>query len=130
MPRKRQGGLLGRLSERFTDPRKVEGSIDPETRLIDPTNAMLLRNVSVGEVGMERTEGAGGGELVIAIELKGTINTTGEEVNSLVLASPDAAALLLAQVTGLARSGRTGPEFEHALAARMEEALGEATGGG
>jgi hypothetical protein len=118
--RKRSGGLLGKISGQFTNAGKIGGSIDPSTRLIDPKDAMLLGNVSVAEMGMERD---GGGELVIAIELRGKINTTGKEVNPLVLASPDGAALLVAQIIGLVRNGRTGPEFDHALAARMEEAI-------
>jgi hypothetical protein len=120
--RKRSGGLLGKLSERFTPPGRVGGSIDPATRLIDPTDALLLEQVAVAEVGMEKQEGAG--TVVIAIELKGKVNTAGNAVNSLVLATPDAAALLVAQIIGLAHDGRTGPEFDHLLAERMSEALG------
>lgn len=120
--RRRKGGLLGRLSRSFSNPAEIGGSIDPATRLIDPKDAMNLRNVAVAEVGMER--GEKGGELVVAIEVRGNINTTGKEVNPLILASPDGAALLVAQIIGLARSSRVGPEFDHALAARMEEAIG------
>lgn len=119
--RRRSGGLLGKLSERFTDPKKVGGSIDPQTRTIDPKLAVLLREVAVAEVGMERKDG---GELVFAIELKGVVNTVGEDANVLILASPDAAALLVAQITALARGGRIGPEFDHCLVGRMEEAIG------
>lgn len=119
--RKRKGGLLGSLSERFTDPHRAGGSIDQATRLIEPERAVLLERVGVGEVGMERD---GRGELVIAIEVAGKINTTDEEGNFLLLATPDAAALLVAQTIGLARRGRVGPEFEEALENRMKEAAG------
>lgn len=120
--RKRSGGLLGTLSNRFTDARQVGGSIDPATRLIDPTDAMILENVAIAETGMERENG--NGEVVLALELKGKINTTGTPANPLVLMSPDGAALLIAQIIGLARNSRMGPELDHLLATRMEEALG------
>jgi hypothetical protein len=113
--------LLGKLSERFSDPKKVGGSIDKTTGLIDPTRAILLQEVAVAEVGMERADK---GEGVFAIELTGVINTVGEPANVLVLASPDSAALLLAQITAVARGGRIGPEFDHCLVGRMEEAIG------
>jgi len=119
--RKRRGGLLGALSKRFSDPRQVGGSIDDATRIIDPKDAMILKEVAVAEVGMER-EGEGG-ELVIAIEVRGTINTTGEQANPLILTSPDGAALLISQIIALAQSGRTGPELDHALVERMKEAI-------
>lgn len=119
--RRRSGGLLGRLSEHFTEPKKVGGSIDRETRLVDPERAILLQEVAVAEVGMERADK---GEGVFAIELRGVINVVGEPANVLVLASPDLAAVLIAQVTALARGGRIGAEFDHCLAGRMEEAIG------
>lgn len=123
--RRRQGGLvgkLGRLSGRPTEPQRVGGSIDPQTRTIDPTRALLLQEVGVAEVGMERADK---GEGVFGIELRGTINVAGEEARILVLAPPDIAALLVAQVTGLARGGRLGPEFDHCLLGRFEEAIGD-----
>lgn len=113
--------MLGRLSATFSDPHVAGGSIDATTRLIDPERAVLLERVAVGEVGMERD---GKGELVMAIEVAGKINTTDEAAQFLLLATPDAAALLVAQVIGLARGGRVGPEFEHALENRMREAAG------
>lgn len=119
--RRRSGGLLGKLSEQFTDPKKVGGSIDRDTRLVDPERAILLQEVAVAEVGMERADK---GEGVFGIELTGVINTVGEPANILVLASPDAAALLVAQLTAVARGGRIGAEFDHCLAGRMEEAIG------
>ena len=119
--RKRSGGILGRLSEKFTDPRRAGGSIDATTRLIDPSQAVLLERVGVAEVGMERD---GKGERVFAIEVAGKINTTEEAGNFLLLATPDAAALLVAQTVGLARRGLVGPEFEQALENRMREAAG------
>lgn len=121
---RRRGGLLGTLSKSFTDPGKIGGSIDSETWTIAPKDAMNLRSVAVAEVGMERE---GKGETVIALELRGNINTTNEEVNPLILCSPDGAALLVSQIIGLVRRGRTGPEFDQLLAIRMEEAVG---GGG
>lgn len=123
--RRRKGGLvghLGRLSESFTNPRSGGGSIDEVTRLIDPRGATLLEKVRVAEVGMERDDK---GELIFAIEVAGKINTTQKEVNFLLLATPDAAALLVAQVIGLARHGRIGPEFEEALPNRLAEAVGK-----
>lgn len=119
--RRRKGGLLGRLSKTFTDPRRAGGSIDPETGLIDPERGVLLSEVAVAEVGMERD---GHGELVLAIEIKGRINTTTEEACILLLASPDAAALLVAQTIALARRGRVAPEFALAFENRMTEAAG------
>lgn len=123
--RRRSGGLVGRLgklSKTFSEPgRAAGGSIDLETGLVDPKRAVLLERVAVAEVGMERDTG---GELVIAIEVDGKINTTGEEARILLLATPDAAALLVAQVVGLARGGRVGPEFDLALEPRMREATG------
>lgn len=119
--RRRRGGVLGRLSESFTDPKRAGGSIDATTRLIDPERGVLLERVSVAEVGMERD---GKGELVLAIEVAGKLNTLDEEARLLLLATPDAAALLVAQVVGLARSGRVGPEFAEALENRMKEAAG------
>lgn len=119
--RRRSGGLLGKLSERFTDPKKVGGSIDRDTGLIDPKRAILLQEVAVAEVGMERADK---GEGVFAIELTGVINTVGDAANVLVLASPDSAALLLAQITAVARAGNIGAEFDHCLVGRMEEAIG------
>jgi hypothetical protein len=118
---RRRGGLLRKLSKSFSDPREVGGSIDAETRLIAPKDAMLLRAVAVAEMGMERD---GKGEVVIAIELRGNINTTGEEVNPLILCSPDGLALWMAQATALVRGSRVAAEFDHCLAARMEEAMG------
>jgi hypothetical protein len=119
--RKRSGGILGRLSATFTDPRRVGGSIDPATRQIDPERAVLLERVAVAEVAMEREDV---GECVLAIELAGKLNTTNEEARLLLLATPDAAALLVAQTLGLARHGRVGPEFEAALENRIREAAG------
>lgn len=119
--RRRSGGLLGKLSERFTEPKEVGGSIDKGTGLIDPERAILLQEVAVAEVGLERADK---GEGVFAIELTGVINTVGEPANVLVLASPDSAALLLAQITAVARAGRIGAEFDHCLVGRMEEAIG------
>lgn len=119
--RKRSGGLLGRLSESFSDPRRAGGSIDNASRLIDPRRAVLLETVGVAEVGMERDDA---GELILAIEVGGKINTTEEVGSFLLLASPDAAALLVAQIIGLARHGRVGPEFEHLFDERMREAAG------
>lgn len=119
--RRRQGGALGRLSQAFTDPRVAGGSIDATTRLIEPERAVLLERVAVGEVGLERD---GKGELVLAIEVAGKINTTEEAGNFLLLATPDAAALLVAQVVGLARRGLVGPEFAEVLENRMKEAAG------
>lgn len=120
--RRRSGGLLGALSKRFTDPQQVGGSINPTTRLIDPTDAMILENVAIAEMGMEHEDGKG--EVVLALELKGKINTTGNPANPLVLMSPDGAALLVSQIIGLVRDSRIGPEFDHLLAGRMKEALG------
>jgi hypothetical protein len=119
--RRRSGGLLGKLSERFSDPKRAGGSIDKSAGLVDPKRAVLLQEVAVAEVGMERADK---GEGVFAIELTGVINTVGEPANILVLASPDSAALLLAQITAVARGGRIGPEFDHCLVGRMEEAIG------
>lgn len=119
--RKRSGGLLGALSKRFSSPTEVQGSINAASRVVEPAGAMILEEVAVAEVGMERGDK---GEFAIAIELRGHINTTDQKVNPLVLCSPDAAALLVAQITGLVRHGRTGMEFDHALIGRMEEAIG------
>lgn len=122
--RRRSGGLLGKLSERFSDPRKAGGSIDPQTRKVDSERAVLLQGVGVAEIGMEGV-GDQGGIVVFGIELRGVLNTSdGEKANLLVLGSPDATALLVAQIIGLARRGRLGPEFDHALAGRMEEVIG------
>lgn len=117
--------MLRKLSGRPTDPRQAGGSIDAKTQLVDPKRAVLLQEVGVAEVGMERADK---GEGVFGIELRGVINTTGAEARILVLASPDVAALLVAQITGLARAGRIGPEFDHALIGRMEEAIGAEEG--
>ena len=119
---RRSGGLLGKLSERFSDAGEVGGSIDEGTRLIDRSGALLLAAVAVAEIGMERD---GKGELGLAIELRGKLAGTGAEANPLVLASPDGAALLVAQIIGLIRGSRMGPEFDQCLAIRMEEAVGE-----
>lgn len=119
--RRRRGGVLGRLSESFSNPTQPGGSIDATTRLIDPARAVLLDRVAVCEVGMERD---GKGERVLAIEVAGKINTTEEAGNFLLLATPDSAAMLVAQVVGLARHGLVGPEFEQALENRMKEAAG------
>lgn len=121
--RKRSGGLVGALSEKFTSAKRVGGSIDPDSRTINPKGALILESVAVAEVGLER-EAAERGELALAIELRGHLNTTGEQVNPLVFVTPDMAALLIAQITAVARSGRCGPELDHCLAGRMEEALG------
>lgn len=119
--RRRKGGVLGRLSETFTDPRAAGGSIDQTTRLIDPERGVLLERVAVAEIGMERD---GRGELVAAIEVAGKLNTVGEEARLLLIATPDAAALLVSQIVGLSRSGRFGPEFAEHLERRMKEAAG------
>lgn len=121
--RRRSGGLVGTLSKTFSNVRGVGGSIDPTSRTIDPKGALILEGVSVAEVGVERGEDEQG-ELALAIELRGRLNGTQEAINPLILASPDLAALLIAQITAVARSGRVGPELDHCLAARMEEALG------
>lgn len=124
-PRKRSGGLVGRLgklSKTFTEPRRAGGSIDTDTGLIDPERAVLLERVAVAEMGMEREDGTG--ERLFAVEVDGKINTTTDEARILLLATPDAAALLVAQIVGLARGGLIGPEFDLALAARMQEATG------
>jgi hypothetical protein len=120
--RRRKGGLLGKLSGSHSSAAEVGGSIDTQTRQIDPKDAMLLAAVAVAEFGMERD---GKGEIVLAVELRGKINTTGREVNPLVLCSPDGAALLVAQIIGLVRSSRMGPEFDALLAERMKEAIGD-----
>ena len=119
---RRKGGLLGKLSKGFSSPGEVGGSIDTETRLIDPKDAMILKEVAVAEMGMERE---GKGEVAIAVELRGAINTTGQQVNPLILCSPDALALWMAQVTAVVQGSRAAPEFDHCLAARMEEAMGD-----
>jgi hypothetical protein len=121
----RRGGLLGKLSDRFTDPRRAGGSIDARTRLIDPTRAVLLESVGVAEVGLERE---GVGEVGLGVEVRGRINTTEEVARILLLLSPDSAALLIAQITGLMRASRAGPEFSFALAERMKEATGDEQG--
>lgn len=119
--RKRQvtGGLLGRLSGKPTDPRRAGGAIDDG--LVDPDRAVLLAEVGVAEVGMERD---GTGEVVAGIEVRGRINGTSEEARLLLLATPDAAALLVAQVLGLTRRGRLAPEFEVTFKNRLREASG------
>jgi hypothetical protein len=119
--RRRKGGILGALSSTFTDPHRASGSIDATTRQIDPTRAVLLERVAVAEVGMERE---GKGERVLALEVAGKVNTTEEVGNFLLLCTPDAAALLVAQTVELARRGLVGPEFEHALENQMKEAAG------
>jgi hypothetical protein len=117
----RRGGLLGKLSKRFSDPHQVGGSIDVRTWLIDPKRALILERVAVAEVGIEEGDI---GEVGIAVEVGGHINTTPEPANLLLLMSPDIAALLVSQIIGLVRDGRTGAEFDHLLAVRMAEALG------
>lgn len=119
--RRRRGGLLGKLSGSHSPAAEVGGSIDTQTREIDPAGAMLLAMVAVAEFGMERD---GKGEVVLGIELRGKINTTGKDVNPLILCSPDAAALLVAQIIGVVRASRVGPEFDRLLAERMKEAIG------
>lgn len=118
----RRGGLLGKLSHRFTDPQGAGGSIETTTRLVDQTRAVLLSEVGVAEVAAERD---GKGEVGLALELRGKINTTEDEARILYLCTPDAAALLIAQITALAQSSRIGPELNFALAERMKQALGD-----
>lgn len=119
--RRRSGGLLGTLSKRITDPRRAGGGVDSETREVDTDRAVLLEEVGVAEVGMERGEVA---EAVAGIEVRGRINGTTEEARILLLATPEAAALLCAQVIGLAQRGRLEPEFRAAFEVRMREAAG------
>lgn len=124
--RRRRGGLVGKirqLSAEFTSAESVGGSIDKDSRVIDSKGALLLGGVTVAEVGVE-TPGEDGGELVLAIELTGQLQGSGERVNPLILATPDTAALLIAQITVVGREGRVGPELDHALHGRMEELLG------
>lgn len=121
-PRKRKGGLLRRLSGSFTDPRRAGGSIDPATSTIEPRLGVLLENVGVAEVGLERDVV---GEGVMGIEVRGKINTLDEEARILLLATPAAAALLAAQIIGLGRAGRIAPEFAAAFDNYMREAAGQ-----
>jgi hypothetical protein len=106
--RRRSGGALGALSKRITDPRRAGGGIDTTTR-------------GVAEVGLERGEV---GEAVAGIEVRGRINGTPEQARILLLATPEAAAMLAAQIIGLHRQGRLAPEFAVAFDERMKEAAG------
>lgn len=119
--RRRTGGALGALSKRVTDPRRAGGSINPQTREIDTDKAVLLEEVGVAEIGMERGEV---GEAVSGIEVRGRINGTAEEARILLVATPEGAALLAAQIIGLHRHGRLAPEFSAAFEVRMREATG------
>jgi hypothetical protein len=119
--RKRTGGVLGTLSKKMTDPRRAGGRIEPQTREIDTDGAVLLEEVAVAEIGMERGEV---GEAVSGIEVRGRINGTKEEARILLVATPEGAALLAAQIIGLHRQGRLAPEFSAAFEVRMREASG------
>lgn len=119
--RRRTGGALGALSKRMTDPRRAGGSIDPQTREIDTDRAVLLEEVGVAEIGMERGEI---GEAASGIEVRGRINGTTEEARILLVATPEGAALLAAQIIGLHRQGRLAPEFSAAFEVRMREVTG------
>ena len=120
-PRPRKGGLLGALSGKPTDPRRAGGAIDVQTREIDPTRGVLLEEVGVAELGLERDEA---GEAVAGIEVRGRINGTSDQARILLLATPDAAAMLAAQVIVLHRQGRLAPEFAAAFDIRIKEAAG------
>lgn len=119
--RRRSGGALGALSKKLTDPRRAGGGIDQATREVDTDKAVLLEEVGVAEVGMQRGEVT---EAVAGIEVRGRINGTTEQARILLLATPEAAALLAAQIVGLHRRGRLEPEFAHAFEVRMKEAAG------
>ena len=105
---------------RSTDPRTLGGSIiggAPDEQggaLIDTRNAVLL-----GEVHVARVDNPSDGRAVLAVLLSGRVNQSPDPASVLFLCGGSQAAVLVAELVGLA--ARIGPEFEAEFRSELDQ---------